>query len=81
VSQGDNGPAVAELQRRLNAAGHSCTVDGEFGPRTYDAVCAFQASHQLEVDGVVGRGRVGCPALAGRSHDHEQEVVKRETTP
>lgn len=54
VSQGDNGPAVTELQRRLNAAGYSCAVDGEFGPGTYDAVCAFQASHQLEVDGVVG---------------------------
>ena len=51
---GATGPAVADLQRRLNAAGFPCEVDGVFGAETHDAVCAFQSSRQLDVDGVVG---------------------------
>jgi peptidoglycan hydrolase-like protein with peptidoglycan-binding domain len=48
-------PLVRGLQRRLALAGYPADgVDGLFGPRTWRAVVAFQASHGLHVDGIVG---------------------------
>jgi peptidoglycan hydrolase-like protein with peptidoglycan-binding domain/tetratricopeptide (TPR) repeat protein len=53
-SGGGSSP-VRVLQRDLEMAayppGH---IDGLFGPRTRQAVVAFQAAHGLQVDGVVG---------------------------
>ena len=53
---GSRGPAVAELQRRLNAKGATprLDVDGIFGPVTSAAVRRFQRSRGLVVDGIVG---------------------------
>jgi putative chitinase len=52
---GDTGPAVAELQKRLQAAGFSPgLIDGDFGPGTQAAVIAFQQSEQLLADGICG---------------------------
>jgi cell wall-associated NlpC family hydrolase len=49
LREGDAGPAVAAVQRRLGV-----TADGDFGPVTLRAVRAFQARHGLVVDGQVG---------------------------
>jgi putative peptidoglycan binding protein len=46
---GDTGPAVHDLQNLLGIE-----ADGVFGAATDNAVRAFQASHNLFVDGVVG---------------------------
>jgi peptidoglycan hydrolase-like protein with peptidoglycan-binding domain len=46
---GDRGPAVVDLQNLLGIE-----ADGIFGSQTEQAVRAFQASRNLEVDGVVG---------------------------
>lgn len=54
LQQGSEGDAVADLQRRLSEAGFPCGADGQFGPRTEQAVRDFQAARGLEVDGVVG---------------------------
>jgi lysozyme len=51
---GDRGPAVAELQQKLVAAGYTLAVDGDFGPQTARAVSAFQADEGLAVDGIAG---------------------------
>ena len=53
---GSRGPAVAELQRRLNSKGATprLDVDGIFGPVTSAAVRGFQRSRGLTVDGIVG---------------------------
>ena len=48
---GSTGPAVRELQAKLRGI----AVDGQFGRQTQLAVIAFQTSHQLVADGVVGR--------------------------
>lgn len=51
---GDRGPAVAELQRLLNAQGEDLSTDGIFGPGTRAALVAFQAANGLKPDGVAG---------------------------
>ena len=56
VRRGSRGASVKNLQQRLNALGYGwLSVDGAFGPRTYNAVRAFQRKHKgLAVDGIVG---------------------------
>lgn len=49
IELGAMGDGVSELQGLLGIE-----VDGEFGPDTDAAVRAYQASHGLDVDGVVG---------------------------
>jgi hypothetical protein len=47
-------PAVAVLQKLLNRDGAKLTVDGDFGPRTEQAVINFQRLRRLRADGKVG---------------------------
>jgi hypothetical protein len=47
---GDEGPAVKELQQFLGIV-----ADGDFGPKTKDAVIKFQKGKGLYADGIVGR--------------------------
>ncbi|WP_323379154.1 C40 family peptidase [Pyxidicoccus xibeiensis] len=52
---GSKGPVVADLQRRLAAAGFNPgKADGDFGPKTKAAVLAFQRAKGLTADGIVG---------------------------
>lgn len=55
VSPGMRGPAVAQLQRRLVAAGIPVKggADGIYGPATAAAVATFQQRHRLPVTGTV----------------------------
>jgi peptidoglycan hydrolase-like protein with peptidoglycan-binding domain len=56
VRQGSSGPAVEELQQKLNADGAApvLVADGIFGPLTRAAVVAFQQKYGLGADGIVG---------------------------
>ncbi|MCD9030248.1 peptidoglycan-binding protein [Luteimonas sp. Y-2-2-4F] len=60
LREDDRGDAVRGLQESLNrlgvrdAEGKPLETDGRFGPRTAQAVEAFQRANGLEVDGVVG---------------------------
>jgi putative chitinase len=66
LQKGSNGHAVADLQRRLAAAGFDPgPIDGSFGPRTEAAVRRLQAANDLVVDGWVGPQTWG--ALLGGS--------------
>ena len=60
---GSRGQHVKDLQRELKHAGFDPGgVDGVFGPHTQAAVKAFQKSHGLTADGVVGHhtwGKLG----------------------
>lgn len=44
---------VTGLQERLNALGHPCTVDGDYGPGTARAVASLQRALGLPASGVV----------------------------
>jgi hypothetical protein len=54
VKSGSNGHPIKTLSYLLRARGQSVAVDGVFGPDTATAVKAFQASHGLTADGIVG---------------------------
>ena len=56
LKQGDRGQAVVWLQQRLIDLGYLEDVaDGEFGPKTLEAVKHFQADNAMDVDGIAGR--------------------------
>jgi peptidoglycan hydrolase-like protein with peptidoglycan-binding domain len=63
----DGSSQVRALQRQLERAGYPPgEVDGLFGPRTRQAVVAFQTSHGLQGDGVAGpltRAALTAPVL------------------
>lgn len=48
------GLEVERLQRALASLVYPVAVDGHFGPRTLEAVLAFQRAHGLKADGEVG---------------------------
>jgi len=54
LRRGDSGAKVRELQLLLNNYGYGLDVDGKFGTKTENAVKAFQQSHWLTADGIVG---------------------------
>lgn len=54
IRRGDKGLYVTDLQKQLLNAGFTIKVDGDFGPSTERVVRAFQAQHNLVVDGIVG---------------------------
>ncbi|MDD3270771.1 MAG: peptidoglycan-binding protein [Syntrophomonadaceae bacterium] len=55
LKEGDSGEDVKQLQRDLKKLGYyNSSIDGIFGPKTRQAVMAFQADQGLAVDGVVG---------------------------
>jgi len=57
LRQGDRLPTVAAVQILINRAmrrGEQIAVDGVFGPKTRDAVRAFQTKSHVRPDGVVG---------------------------
>lgn len=49
LKKGSKGTDVEKLQKLLKI-----TIDGDFGPKTEEAVKKFQKEHKLDVDGIVG---------------------------
>jgi peptidoglycan hydrolase-like protein with peptidoglycan-binding domain len=62
LQRGSSGPAVAALQRVLGVS-----PTGNFGPVTARAVRAFQRSHGLLVDGIVGPQTSGALGIGGQA--------------
>lgn len=55
LSAGDQGEAVTAMQKRLVELGYLNAADGIYGPRTYNAVVAFQRKNGLTADGIAGK--------------------------
>ncbi|MGH3656895.1 MAG: peptidoglycan recognition protein family protein [Micromonosporaceae bacterium] len=53
LQPGSTGEAVRAAQRQLDYQGFDTAVDGQFGPRTGQAVRAFQDRHGITASGVV----------------------------
>ena len=54
--RGSKGIEVYNLQKCLNhVGGYGLVVDGQFGTKTYNALCNFQQCYRLTVDGVYGK--------------------------
>lgn len=55
LMRGSKGDDVIKLQKKLKAWGYyTGAVDGDFGPKTEEAVKYFQRKNGLSVDGIVG---------------------------
>lgn len=55
LRKGDRGNHVEAWQRYLNMHGYNCgAVDGIFGKKTLEAVCAYQIDEGLVPDGIIG---------------------------
>ena len=54
LRRGARGEDVKVLQRSLRAIGYDLVIDGIFGRITLECVKSFQATHDLERDGIVG---------------------------
>lgn len=55
LRKGDKGDNVKTLQKKLKTLGFlQGTVDGDFGPKTEEAVKKFQKNNKLVIDGIVG---------------------------
>lgn len=52
--EGDKGPKVEAIQRKLQTDSRLGRIDGIFGKDTKEAVMAFQLVNKLNADGVVG---------------------------
>lgn len=67
LREGQSGPEVADLQRRLVALGYWLgAVDGAYGSSTTHAVVAFQKASALQRDGVAGQATLDRLATAVR---------------
>lgn len=51
---GSRGDGVSEIQLALKLAGYAVTMDGDYGPKTQEAVKQFQRSRGVGADGIVG---------------------------
>src|SRR5699024_6798133 len=51
---GDSGPAVSDLQSKLQNLGYSLNIDGIYGPATESAVRDLQGNSGIQIDGIAG---------------------------
>jgi hypothetical protein len=54
IKKGKKGNPVLMIQKALNFIGYKLIEDGDFGPKTENALKDFQAKYNLEVDGEYG---------------------------
>lgn len=56
IRKGSKGSEVRKLQTLLNASGYTTkiSIDGDFGPKTYNAVIEYQRAKKIGIDGIVG---------------------------
>ena len=76
LTKGSKGDEVKEMQKIVGAE----PVDGDFGPKTDEAVRAWQSLHDLHVDGIWGPGSAG-HAAEGCDHDGSGDADEAAPAP
>lgn len=77
---GDNGAAVAQIQKWLSLIGYDLVSDGIFGQRTQRSVKAFQKKYGLEQDGVVGQKTMSALKAAQKKSKEEKPTSNEDIT-
>ena len=54
LQEGSYGDEVKQLQKKLNEAGATLDIDGQYGPKTAAAVKQYQSANDLDASGVAG---------------------------
>jgi len=70
LREGDISSSVKAMQEKLISLGYlSGKADGNFGPKTYRAVVAFQKANALDPDGIAGKQTLAALNSAGISNN------------
>ena len=82
MSVGSKGVQVKALQEKLTGLGYRTgPIDGDFGPRTEQAVRGFQRANGLSVDGIAGRQTISALLrMPNNSHSDVFEMSSRPNT-
>jgi GH24 family phage-related lysozyme (muramidase) len=75
------GDDVKQVQEALIKKGYSIEADGVFGPKTDQAVKAFQKAEGLTVDGIVGPQTLAKLTASSSGSNQKEEPVPQNTTP
>lgn len=75
------GEDVKQVQEALIKKGYSVEADGVFGPKTDQAVKAFQKAEGLTVDGIVGPQTLAKLTADSSGSTQKEEPVPQNTTP
>ncbi|MBE5781694.1 MAG: hypothetical protein E7329_00095 [Clostridiales bacterium] len=81
LKTGDKGDAVKAMQQRLVALGYLAAADGIYGPRTYNAVVAFQRRNGLTADGIAGTMTLNRLNSSAALSAQGSTIVIQPTTP
>lgn len=81
LRQTSKGAAVERLQSALTEAGYPCAVDGDFGPRTDDALRRFQQDNGLTVDGIAGPRTWAALASSGQAQQAQAQQPAQAQAP
>jgi peptidoglycan hydrolase-like protein with peptidoglycan-binding domain len=74
LREGAQGETVTSLQYLLRQHGHDIAVDGDFGPRTLQAVRDFQQARGLVIDGIAGPRTFEALIVTRRQGDQGEAV-------
>lgn len=75
VQRGDSGPAIGQLQDRLSRLGYGVAQSEQFGPQTETLVKQFQADHQVQQNGQVGRTTLDAIEQAERNQPLDRAIA------
>ena len=79
IKKGSKGLAVKRLQIFLNwCLGAKLAVDGTAGENTIKAVCTYQKTYKLTVDGVFGAASLKQAQAIVKAHEPKPEPTKQE---
>lgn len=80
IKNGSKGETVRNMQQLLISNGYSISVDGSFGPKTEEALKAYQQSKGLTVDGICGPATWTCLLFVADNtvQENDEDKIKQD---